>query len=145
VLQYAQVRLLDTVPPGPGPGRELPLRVVVPGCANAGNLVCLPLSSLITPDGSAVYAAYVFNGKGGLVTQVQEFSARTGRMLAAVTPAVDSERQSVVCEALWSNPGGSQLTAFCGRAGTIAGGRFSPASWKLPAGSLSGNGESVAW
>ena len=145
VLQYAQVRLLDTMPPGPGPGRELPLRVVVPGCANAGNLVCLPLSSLITPDGSAVYAAYVFNGKGGLVTQVQEFSARTGRMLAAVTPAVDSERQSVVCEALWSNPGGSQLTAFCGRAGTIAGGHFSPASWKLPAGSLSGSGESVAW
>jgi len=144
-LQYAQVRLLDTAAPGPGPGRELPLRVVVPGCANAGNLVCLPLSPLITPDGSTVFAAYVFNGKGGLVTQVQEFSARTGRMLGAVTPTVDSERQSVVCEALWSNPGGSQLTAFCGRAGTIAGRHFSPASWKLPAGSLSRNGESVAW
>jgi hypothetical protein len=121
-------------------------RVLVPRCANADDLVCVPLSPLITADGSAVFATYLFNSKGGdLVAQVQEFSARTGRTLATVTPAVPSDRQAAVCEALWTDPGGEQLTAFCGRAGTIAGGRFSPASWKLPAGSLSRSGESVAW
>ena len=139
-LAHAQARLLDTASPGLGVAR-----VLVPGCANAADLVCLPLSPLITPDGSAVFVTYLFNGKGGLVAQMQEFSARTGRMLRAVTPAVPSQRQVAVCQALWSDPGGSQLTAFCGRAGTIAGGRFSPASWQLPAGSLSRDGESVGW
>jgi hypothetical protein len=139
---HAQVRLLDTTAPGTG---LLASRPLVPSCANPYGMVCVPFSPLITPDGSKVFATVLFNGNDDLVAQMEEFSVRTGRVLALITPAVSSQRGNTMCQVLWTDPGGSRLTAFCGRAGVIAGGRFSPATLRLPAGALFGSGQSFAW
>jgi len=145
-LVHAQVRLLDTAAPGT---RLLAGPVLAAPCANPYGLVCVPMSPLMTPDGSKVFAIYLSNGKTDLVAQVEEFSARTGRRLAAITPTVSSPQGGVACQVLWSDPGGSRLMAFCGRAGVIAGGHFSPAALDLPAGvlsgALSGSGQDLAW
>jgi len=141
-LAHAQVRLLEVAAAGT---RLLASRQLVAPCANPYGLVCLPLNPLITPDGSKVFATYLFNGKGGLVAQVDEFSALTGRLLAAVTPEVGSNRAGASCGVLWTDPGGEELAAFCGRTGTIVGGRFSPIRLDLPAGLLPELGETIAW
>jgi hypothetical protein len=99
---------------------------------------------LITPDGSLVLATRVVLGTG-ITTNVEEYSARTGQALAAVTPAVGSQNGDVACQALWTDPSGEQVVAFCGRGERYDDGHVSPVGLQLPAGILNARGQDFAW
>jgi len=79
-----------------------------------------PISPMITPNGSDIYAALQGHGIG-----LVEFSARTGRPLRLVIPAQPDTNG--YCGTLWSDPSGQQLTASCtwgSLTGTISRGVF---------------------
>jgi RNA polymerase sigma-70 factor, ECF subfamily len=134
----AGVRLLDVVAPGPLLQAS---RLIIGYCASGQVCAAGPL---ITPDGSRVLATRVVLGTG-ITTNVEEYSARTGQALAAVTPAVGSPNGDVTCQALWTDPSGEQVVAFCGRGERDDGGHVSPVSLQLPAGILNARGQDFAW
>ncbi|HUC25328.1 MAG TPA: hypothetical protein VMA73_21700 [Streptosporangiaceae bacterium] len=80
-----------------------------------------PISPVITPNGSDIYAELQGRSSIGLV----EFSARTGRPLGIVISAPPS--YNGFCGVLWSDPSGQHLTAACtwgSVTGTISHGVF---------------------
>jgi hypothetical protein len=80
-----------------------------------------PISPMITPSGSDIYAELQAGSSMGLV----EFSARTGRPLRLVIPAQPNDNG--FCGVLWSDPSGQHLTAACpwgSLTGTISHGVF---------------------
>jgi len=99
---------------------------------------------LITPDGSKAFVTSIALGKA-ITVRVEAYSVRTGQRLASVTPPVTGSGTTVVCEALWTDPSGRQLTALCEHAGVIDGTRFSQADLHLPAGTLISLGTGFAW
>jgi hypothetical protein len=84
---------------------------------------------VITPDGSKVVAAAwtSFN-----VAELAEFSARTGRLLAVLMPAASMPGHGSPCQALWTDPSGAHLIAYCGTAGVVNGTRFTPVNLHIP-------------
>jgi len=81
----------------------------------------LPISPMITPNGSDIYAAL----QGGSTIGLVEFSARTGRPLRLVITAQPDTNG--YCGTLWSDPSGQHLTASCtwgSQTGTISHGVF---------------------
>ena len=85
---------------------------------------------VITPDGSKVVAAAwtSFN-----VAELAEFSARTGRLIAVLTPAAHMPGHGSPCQVLWTDPSGAHLIAYCGTPGVINGTRFTPVHLHIPA------------
>jgi hypothetical protein len=80
-----------------------------------------PISPMITPNGSDIYAAL----QGGSTIGLVEFSARTGRPLRLVISA--QSNNNGYCGTLWSDASGQHLTASCtwgSLTGTIAHGVF---------------------
>jgi len=80
-----------------------------------------PISPMITPSGSDIYAAL----QGGSGVGLVEFSALTGRPLRLVIPAQPDTGS--YCGTLWSDPSGQHLTASCtwgSLTGTISHGVF---------------------
>jgi hypothetical protein len=97
---------------------------------------------LITPDGSKLFATAV----SGASAEVVEFSVRTGRALAVVTPRADESGHGTSCLPLWTDPSGQRLTAECGGTGTIENGTFTPVRLHVPAYNFSTPGNSfIAW
>jgi len=80
---------------------------------------------VITPGGSAVFAAMSTSQGMGRQQALVEFSARTGAPLRLVTP-VDTalELSGNYCGALWTDPSGRRLVADCGALGKVDDGRF---------------------
>jgi hypothetical protein len=132
------VRLLDVVAPGPLLQAS---RLILEYCASGRVCAAGPL---ITPDGSRVLATRLVLGTG-ITTNVEEYSARTGQALAAVTPAVGSPSGDVTCQALWTDPSGEQVVAFCGRGERYDDGQVGPVTLQLPAGILNAPGQDFAW
>jgi hypothetical protein len=135
------VCLLDTTKPGDELSQS---RLVIPWSTQYEGLQGLQWP-MITPDGSAIYAA-MENGPGYLA--LVEFSARTGRPLRVVIPPQDTG--GAFCGALWSDPSGRHLTAACTwntRTGTIDNGRFTPGRSLPPQtpGTVSGGDALIAW
>jgi len=135
---------------GPQPGVWL-----IPSAAHPGSLphLLIPESAgiggyngaqnpVITPDGSAVIAAL-----GGYTSlEVAEFSARTGKALRVLIPAVTNPTQ--YCGPLWTDPSGRHLLAACGDSteSSIDDGHLThlPAHWQLPSYATPG-GPQIAW
>jgi hypothetical protein len=134
----AGVRLLDVTAPG---SLMQASRLIIPYCVPGQ--VCAQ-GPRITPDGSRVLATRVALSNT-ITTNVEEYSARTGRALAAATQAVSSPRGDVVCEALWTDPSGAQVVSYCGRAETYADRHVAPVTLHLPASVLNAPGQLFAW
>jgi hypothetical protein len=80
-----------------------------------------PISPMITPSGSDIYAAL----QGGSTIGLVEFSALTGRPLRLVISTQPDDNS--YCGTLWSDPSGQHLTAACtwgSLTGTISHGMF---------------------
>jgi hypothetical protein len=84
---------------------------------------------VITPDGSKVLAAA---WTGFNVAELAEFSARTGRLLARLTPAASMPGHGAPCQVLWTDPSGAGLIAYCGTGGVVNGTLFTPVNLHLP-------------
>jgi hypothetical protein len=84
---------------------------------------------VITPDGSKVVTAA---WTGGYVAELAEFSARTGRLTAVLTPAARMPGHGSPCQALWTDPSGSHLIAYCVTSGVVTGTRFTPVHLHVP-------------
>jgi hypothetical protein len=84
---------------------------------------------VITPDGSKVVTAA---WTGGYVAELAEFSARTGRLTAVLTPPARMPGHGSPCQALWTDPSGSHLIAYCVTSGVVTGTRFTPVHLHVP-------------
>ena len=104
---------------------------------------------LVTPDGSKVFATAVSGLPGNPGAEVVEFSVRTGRPLAVVSPRAGESGMGSSCLALWTDPSGDQLTAECGAIGlglAIAGGHWVAADLHVPSYNFStGRQGFIAW
>jgi hypothetical protein len=127
------VRLLDTSLPG-SDLLSSRLIIAVPGVTPFGKIDNLT-DVLLTPDGSKVFATAVSGLPDNPGAEVVEFSARTGRPLAVVSPRDGESGMGTSCLALWTDPSGDQLTAECGELGgalTIVGGHWVTADLHVP-------------
>jgi hypothetical protein len=73
----------------------------------------------VTADGSKVLVTRVIQhgspGPGSHYTSsVAEYSVRTGKLLATVTPPFTSGWPPRLCVGLWSSPDGGRVVSFCG-------------------------------
>ena len=134
----AGVRLLDVTAAGTLIQASRPL---IPVCT--GSQVCA-FGPLITPDGSKVLATNIILG-AGVTTTIEEYSARTGQALAAVTPPVTTPKGNQTCVPLWTDPSGEQVAAFCGQGFVASGTRFRAANLHVPAGVSFNSGQVFAW
>jgi hypothetical protein len=132
------IRLLDVTAPGPLLQAS---RLIIPYCLSGQ--VCAE-GPQITPDGSKVLATRVVLGQE-ITTNVEEYSARTGQPLTAVTSAVSSPSGGQVCGPLWTDPSGAHVTAYCGRAEEYDNGHFGPVSLHLQASLLTAPRQVLAW
>jgi hypothetical protein len=139
------IRLLDTAAPDRGLAAS---RLVVPVPAHTafGDFTAFG-DMLITPDGSKLFVTAIFDETAsGSSVEVVEFSVRTGRALAVVTPRVGESGHGTSCLPLWTDPSGRQLTAECGGTGTIEDGRFTAVRLYVPAYNFSTSGNAfIAW
>jgi hypothetical protein len=127
------VRLLDTSRPG---SDLLASRLIigVPEVTPFGKIDSLT-DVLLTPDGSKVFATAVSGLPGNPGAEVVEFSARTGQLLAVVSPRAGESGMGTSCLALWTDPSGDRLTAECGELGgglAIADGHWVAADLHVP-------------
>ncbi len=140
------VRLLDTSLPG---SDLLSSRLIipVPEVTSFGKIDNLT-DVLLTPDGSKVFATAVSGLPDNPGAEVVEFSARTGRALAVVSPRAGESGMGTSCLALWTDPSGDQLTAECGDLGgalAIAGGHWVTADLHVPSYNFSTGRGLIAW
>jgi len=141
------VRLLDTSAAG---SDLLSSRLIipVPEVTAFGKIDGLS-DVLLTPDGSKVFATAVSGLPDNPGAEVVEFSARTGRPLAVVSPRADESGMGTSCLALWTDPSGDRLTAECGELGgglAIAFGRYAAADLHVPSYNFSTSRQGfIAW
>jgi hypothetical protein len=104
-------------------------RLVISNERQLGGGISGVFNPVITPDGSKILAAAwtSFN-----VAELAEFSARTGRLAAALTPAASMPGHGSPCQVLWTDLSGAHLIAYCGTAGVVNGTRFTPVNLHLP-------------
>ena len=134
----AGVRVLDVNAPGTMLAAS---RLIIDYCT--ADRVCAQ-APLITPDGSRVLTIRLVLSDVVTVS-VEEYSARTGRVLAAVTTAVSSARGDVNCLVLWTDPSGAQVVSYCGRALRYDGGHVGSVGLRLPVSLLNAGGQVFAW
>jgi hypothetical protein len=84
---------------------------------------------VITPDGSKVVAAA---WTGSYIAEVAEFSARTGRLTAVLTPPARMPGHGSPCQVLWTDTSGSHLITYCVTSGVVTGTRFTPVHLYVP-------------
>ncbi len=140
------VRLLDTAAAGRG---LMASRLIVhqPARTTLGNFTAVG-SPLISANGSRLFATVRWRGGGQQdpMAEVVEFSARTGRALAVVSPPVDESGMGAWCGALWTDPSGTRATAICAGSGSIDRGHFTSADLHLPRYNASSPRDSfIAW
>jgi Tol biopolymer transport system component len=138
------VRLLDTAAPGTD---LLASRFIIPRSASTSFGTFSGLDyPLISPDGSKVFATMVSGQPSNPVSEVVEFSARTGRALAVVTPPSGESGTGRWCGVLWVGPSGAHLTAVCGIEGRADNGQFTQMNLHVPSYNFSIPRDSfIAW
>jgi len=74
---------------------------------------------LISADGSKILASYDISTPFGPYSYVGEFSARTGKLLANLTPApsLSYYSEAYSCQAVWADASGRQAVSACDGAG----------------------------
>jgi hypothetical protein len=111
-----------------GHGTSKP-RLLIPGAAGLGGFTGAD-NAMITPDGSVVIATI---GRGTRL-EIAEFSARTGKALRIVVPAVSNPL--TYCGPLWTDATARHVLAACGELAeaSIDNGHLTRASslWGLP-------------
>jgi len=105
------IRVLDVA----APGNLLQASRLVVGTSRycVGRGVCRD-NPVLTADGSKVVVTRVIQQGSRYTSSVAEYSVRTGRSLATVTPPVTTGFPGNVCVALWSSPDGGRVVNFCG-------------------------------
>jgi hypothetical protein len=79
---------------------------------------------LISADGSKIFATYYGDaGQYGPTTgEVEEYSVRTGQLIAMVTPRIHATGltggEPLFCQALWADPSGRQVVSYCNQVGS---------------------------
>jgi hypothetical protein len=97
---------------------------------------------VITPDGSKVVAAA---WTGNYIAELAEFSARTGRLTAVLTPPAQMPGHGSPCLVLWTDTSGSHLITYCVNSGVVTGTRFTPVHLYVPDTSGISFNELVVW
>jgi hypothetical protein len=97
---------------------------------------------VITPDGSQVVAAA---WTGSYIAELAEFSARTGRLTAVLTPRASMPGHGSPCQVLWTDRSGSHLITYCVKSGVVTGTRFTPVHLYVPDTSGISFSELVLW
>jgi hypothetical protein len=138
------VRLLDTAAPG---GNLLASRLIIhqAGRTHLGKFTGLAFT-LISADGSTLFATMLRGGPSNPKAEVVEFSAHTGQALAVVMPAQDESGMGSWCGVLWTDPSGTHATAACGEQGRIDNGHFTTTNVHVPTYNFSApRGSFIAW
>ncbi len=143
------VRLLDTAAAG---SDLLHSRLIVGQSARTSLRNYTELSyPLISADGSRLFATVLWGGPSNPKAEVVEFSARTGRALAVVTPAAGESGMGSWCGVLWTDPSGARAITACapdyaGGQELIGNGHFTRANLHAPIYNLSTPRDSfIAW
>ena len=97
---------------------------------------------VITPDGSTIIAAA---WTSELHAELAEFSARTGRLIAVLMPSIGMPGQGFPCQALWTDPSGSHLIAYCGVPGVANDAHFTSVDLHIPNTSGTTYAYTVVW
>jgi hypothetical protein len=140
----AGVRLLDTAAAG---SDLMASRLVVPVDRTLPGGFSGAQSALIAAGGSVVFVTVDNGSVADPRSEVVEYSVRTGRMLAVLTPSAFESGMGTSCMALWSDPSGAQVAAECGDGVDVYGhGRFVHTGLHAPAyGYSDGRQLFVAW
>ena len=121
------VRVLDTGSPA---AAALPAsRLVISNERKLAGGITGVFNPVITPDGSKIVAAA---WTGFQIVELAEFSARTGQLLSVLIPAASMPGHGFPCQALWTDPSGAHLIAYCGIGGVVNGTRFTPVHLHIP-------------
>jgi hypothetical protein len=93
-------------------------RLVVPASAT-GPYGGYPL---MTADGSKVFVSYYadMSKYGPSAGAVREYSVRSGQLIATATPTTHvspTAAELLFCQALWTDPAGTQAVSFCNQVG----------------------------
>jgi hypothetical protein len=125
----AGIHLLDTSAPGSdllaAPLIPLADRALPGGFGGA-------YSSLIAADGSVLFATAANGSQTNPLSEVVEYSVRTGRLLAEVTPAAGESGMGTSCMVLWTDSSGAQAVAECGGAFAFDHTRYRQRDLRLP-------------
>jgi len=136
------IRELDTWAPGHSllTSRVLPVRAP----ASDGMLSGL-FNPVITPDGSKLFAAAWTGPAGTITAEIEEFSVRTGKLLAVLMPPASMPGHGDPCQVVWTDPDGTHLMADCGTDAIINNGVRVSASLSLAKTSGIDFGGILAW
>jgi hypothetical protein len=139
------VRLLDTA------SHSAPRVIVGPISHIQGISRGFFLPSLVSPDGSTLFATYI----GGKKQAIIQISLRTGELVREILPPIRHGVRGPFCAVLWSDPSGRRVAATCGNIGELDGleqgivsdGKFRSLSLNLPGNLVVGYlpNEFVAW
>ncbi len=128
---------------GPSAGRATLLMVnVEPGPVPPSSPVLSATGTfgfaLIAPDASTVFATMDTGaGQGDPLSAVEEFSGRTGRLIARLTPWVNESGMGSSCQPLWTDSSGTNGVVECGGVFTFTGSRASRADLHVPSANFS--------
>jgi hypothetical protein len=100
---------------------------------------------VITPDGSKLFAAAWTGPSGTITAEIEEFSVRTGKLLAVLMPPASMPGHGDPCQVVWTDPDGTHLMADCGTDAIISNGVRVSASLSLPNTSGTDFGGILAW
>lgn len=133
------IRLLDTAKPGSSP---LASRLLIRASIRFEGLSS-PANPLIAQDGSALFAMMTVGSQSVLV----EFSVRTGKLIAALTPSAGpAASPPLYCGVLWADRTGQHLLFQCGATqGSISGTQFSRITLPRIRQSVVGFANTFAW
>jgi hypothetical protein len=117
-------------------------RLVISGERRLADDITGVFNPVITPDGSKIVTAVwtTFNVAG-----LAEFNARTGQFIAMLMPPASMPGSGNPCQALWTDPSGAHLIAYCGTSGVVNGATFTPVNLDLPNTSGISFNDGVVW
>jgi hypothetical protein len=141
-IRSVTVRLLATTAPVT---RLMASRPLVPACANSSGLVCIEQHPLGAASGSKVFVADQFNGRGTLISDVEEFSGDTRRSVFSATALANSPAADSGCAALWTDPSGEQLAVYCNGWTTIDGSQGHGTRLHVPVPPSAVQDQLIAW
>jgi hypothetical protein len=87
---------------------------------------------IITPDGSKLFAAAWTGPNATITAEIEEFSVRTGKLLAVVMPPASMAGHGDPCQVVWTDPDGAHAMADCGTDAIINNGIPVGANLSLP-------------
>jgi hypothetical protein len=103
-------------------------------------------SSLSAPDASVLFATVITGAGENPQAAVEEFSGRTGRLTARLTPWTGESGMGTSCLPLWTDSSGTRGVVECGGVFTFTDGRAVRADLHVPGANFSvPTGSLIAW